>query len=725
MNLEQLEGRTLLSVMPAIVDLRVDANRDDVINSADDWREDIWKRGRKGRGALILPNFDKDNAGTGAPDNWTGGVWNGAPAAPNNIIDNAADLADVGRIRLAKLGVDDAYNYRVTIQILSPSGDPAWLKRTRASDRVRIFLPTKTSGDNKVLQPGDAAIIGPGLGHTIRFVANPAGANELSVLDLGGNGFFELGVEGLKMGATVIVRLTVEYDPILTDSEPVGEPGGEIPSDPEPVVDEVMIRVAPFVLQDNRRAATRILIENMNDYGLDNADARAVLLAALGGKVVESKTGDIWQQDGYEIGYVQSPYGQMPVILELPRARDRFFDPDHNMRFYIRGTLLAAGVGVSTELAGRPWVNASTFGGDIESLPRPGLANRPGFLVASDMPTYMRQFFQAQGANPLLNLELDDWLSVAHVDEVVHLAPTGDKVLIADTDLAWALLKWAHKVDPDVRLFPGMNSNESLPGYNAKGIPARTMLNNDLFRRQNLEYAPDATRLGGVYRTIRDALKLTEDVSAPAGHKRNTGGAALLRGGAFTAMLGDVSRTFEVRFIDADQYQLRYRDGSAAPSAWFTGRRSRDEIFPEARAFIFKHYWTGRPAAGDTFTWSTNPSATLIRTPLLLGSFDALFPQETPVGPQQPWRLAPFSNNPLNALSDGDTIVTGRAYGPQVNWNGAGAADLFEVYTDAAYEEAGYETIVHADARLYHNSGGGLHCGTNVFRQLPDSAWWR
>src|SRR4051794_47284 len=149
---EDLESRRLFDVtfpmLPA--DLLADTNRDGIITPLDDKNESTWKPGKSGQGAVILPNFDKDNAATnGAPDNWTGGVWNGRPAAPNNVIDNAADLLDVGRVRLRKLDTDVAYNYRVTLQLLKPTTDPAWFANTPATDRVRVFLPTKqtTTGD--------------------------------------------------------------------------------------------------------------------------------------------------------------------------------------------------------------------------------------------------------------------------------------------------------------------------------------------------------------------------------------------------------------------------------------------------------------------------------------------------------------------------------------------------------------------------------------------------
>src|SRR5688500_6671649 len=167
MHLEHLEARRLLSVAWPAADLLVDANRDASLTPTDQANEDRWTPGRTGRGALVLPNFDKDNTATTAPDNWTGGVWNGRPAAPNHVIDNAADLLDVARFRMAKLGTADAaYNYRVTLRVLKPASDPAWFANASAADRVRVFFPTRQSGTNVVPQAGDVAVTGPGLGDT-------------------------------------------------------------------------------------------------------------------------------------------------------------------------------------------------------------------------------------------------------------------------------------------------------------------------------------------------------------------------------------------------------------------------------------------------------------------------------------------------------------------------------------------------------------------------------
>jgi hypothetical protein len=731
--LQSLEPRRFFSTAAPVypyADLLVDANRDGAITAADDANEAVWTDGKAGRGALVLPNLDRDNTTTGAPDNWTGGLWNGKPTAPNNVIDNATDLADVGKLRLRKLGdADAAYNYRVTVQLLKPAADPAWFAGTPAADRVRLFFPTRASGADVVAQAGDVAVIGPGLGDTIRFVANPAAANEYDVNALAGDGWFQFGVEGVKAGAGVRVRLTVEYDPIIISFQPAGgAAAAALPTEPSTTTDEVAVRVAPFVLTDNRQQATKVVVENMNRYGLDNADARAVLKQAFGDRLVEGRTGDLWQQDGYEIGYVRAPYGQMPIVLELPRARDYFFDTMANMRSFVRGTLLAPGVGVSTDLAAQPNDTASAFGGDIESLPRPG--GKPGFLLASGMPTPMRNFFAAQNVNPLLDLKLDDWLGVAHVDEVVQVAP-GGKVLVADPDVAWALTLWAAKLDPSARMGAGMNGNDQLPGGTPAGVTVASVLANPTFRKQNLEFAAAASRLGAVRLAVKSALGLTEEVTVPTPAAGNTGTAKLARGGAFAAMLGNVKRAYEVRFLDADRYQLRYRDATGAGgtfgaySKWVDGRRSRDEVFPEAKAYLLKNYWSGVAKAGDRFTFATNPAATLVRMPVLLATYGLFF--EDPAAPPQPqstWRLAAYSTNHVNAVVDGPTVVTGKAYGPKVNWTGRGSSDLFQGYADAAFRKVGYTTVLYADARLYHDAGGNLHCGTNVVRTLPAGKWW-
>jgi len=64
------------------------------------------------------------------------------------------------------------------------------------------------------------------------------------------------------------------------------------------------------------------------------------------------------------------------------------------------------------------------------------------------------------------------------------------------------------------------------------------------------------------------------------------------------------------------------------------------------------------------------------------------------------------------------------AYGPEVNYAGAGSSDILADYVAAAFARAGYTSVIEADSRWYHNSQGNIHCGTNVRRAIPAYLWW-
>ena len=64
------------------------------------------------------------------------------------------------------------------------------------------------------------------------------------------------------------------------------------------------------------------------------------------------------------------------------------------------------------------------------------------------------------------------------------------------------------------------------------------------------------------------------------------------------------------------------------------------------------------------------------------------------------------------------------AYGPEVNYAGAGSSDILSDYVAAAFGKAGYATVISADSRPYHDGDGNIHCGTNVRRAIPAYLWW-
>jgi Protein-arginine deiminase (PAD) len=694
-------------------DLLVDTNRDRRINAADNIGEDVWVSGKDGRGAIVLPNLDRDNRTTRAPDNWTGGNFNGLPIAPNNVIDNAADLNDIGLVRLAKLQTDAVYEYRLTIRLSKPASEPAWFANNRAEDRIRLFMPTRQllNGDTTV-QANDVAVIGPSLGTTIVFTSNVRRTNEYPIQLLEGSGGFFFGIEGIRSGAEVRLTATLEHAPIGTDGPP-----------PTPTVinrDTVAIKVAPFIVQNHTQAVDRAIVENLNPYGFDNSALRDTMRSVFGEKLIESNNGDLWQQDGYEIGYVQAPYGSMTVVLELPRAREYFFQPFENMRSFVRGKLLAPGVGVSTELADLPIENNSTLGGDIDSIKKPNTpAGDPGYLLLSNMPDFMKQFFVAQNVQEIIDVPLE-WLSVNHVDEVIQQASDGKRIMIADPDLAWALLIWSAKLDPNVRLHANMNGNEFLPGHTRQGVLATSYLSNEELRRENLEYVQRPANLPSVSRIIKQKLGLAEEVSIPQRGLSNMGTGALRKAGVLTQFLGDLAREFRVRFVDANRYVIQYRD-TGAWSVAVAGSRLKDEVFGDAKAFLLKNYWQGEFKAGDTFTFQSNPSATLVKMPVMFSAGLAFSETSFPIDRT---RVSPFSTNHVNSLVSGSTVITGAAYGPIVNFDGTGKKDLFQDYARRVFHRMGYRVVKFTDSRIYHNSGGSIHCGTNAIRLLPVDAWW-
>jgi hypothetical protein len=733
--IDRLEPRchfVVYDVIPPRVDLRADVDRDNAITVKDNDRETAWTPGRTGRGSTVLPNLDKDNTNTAAPDNWTGGNWNGKHVGVNNVIDNDADLRDITRLRLLRLiNVDSSYWYDVTLKLVRPDNDPAWLKDTLPQDRVRVFMPSReVSGGRVLLQAGDSAILGPGLGDTIVFKNDPAAPNEFPLSAIKGDGFLELGVEGIKLGAAVRFELTVAYRPVLSFNTVAQSTQGFEPFEQESQImtDSLLMRVAPFTLADNRQRVSKARGSVFIDIFEENKQFRSVMRDVFGDRLIEGRTGDIWQQDGCEIGYVASAQGTMPVVLELPRSRGEGFEGT-GIRAFLRKRLLQAGVGVSTEVAGFSNNNSSAYGGDIESLPNLKDPSAPPYLLRSSaMPTYLKNFFAAQNANPVLELNPDSWLAVGHVDEIVHLSSNGKSVVMADAELGYALLLWAHQLNPKAKMQAGMGASSQLPTYTeAEGVSVADVLRNGRLRRLNLEKVMDGKNLPASQRTIARALGLSGEVFTPRARDTNVSTAGLNRAGVFTQLLADpkVQRTFEVRFTGAQTYTLRYRDTDGAWSTTFTGRRDRDEIFGTARAYLLKRFWTGAPGSvGDRITFRTNPDATLLKAPTLFinsNTFTDFGDQPTPPNFEQEalrFPVVAFTSNFVNSLSDGPTVITPYSYGPRVRFDAARKRDIFDAYATQLFASAGYTDVRFVDARFYHNASGGVHCGTNVFRNV-------
>jgi len=676
-----------------------DTNRDGVMSELDDRPSNLAARTSAEAGALVLPNLDKDNLHNKTPDNWVGGDWDadGVLDPSNDVVDDATDAQDLGAFRLSKLGPTRLPDgMKITLSLRRPAGEHAFFSGVLPQNRVRVFLSDST---------GSKAVLGPEAGASVEFVTRPTGSQKSSAA-FAGRGTIKLFVEGIEQGAAVDVVMTVWMGQTKIVDDPV------------------RFRVAPFVLigHDQRVARTGPTVavtKFTNFFGTDlNKNLRDTLGALFGENLIVDTGQDPWIQDGYEVGYAQVPGRTMPVALELVRARDR----DAFIKNFLRNQLLRPGFGVNTRILngdGALDFGSQDMGGNIEVLPNPG--GRDFFFHGAGMFDEHRNFFLAQNVNPELEVDVS-WLVIGHVDEVVSVVPDRKHVAVADSELAYALLLWARQLDPDAKMSQGMNENVGPDGISVtEALEGSENLATPIVRDTQVGVGNRVhDGLYGLREAASDAMGLSArpPVTTPARASTNAGEALLDKAGVFTAWL-DGKRWFRVRMTSASTYRLDWRDIPTGPwqTSSATGSTSRDMIFPDARAYLFSNWWNegaGDLIAGDRFTFKADPRSGVIPIPVAFGTYD--FGE----GP----RAFAFTSDHINALVDGDTIVTARAFGPRVDWNGDGTStDILQDYVNAAYGRV-YQNVVFADARGYHNGIGSVHCGTNVQRRTPTTTWW-
>jgi hypothetical protein len=142
------------------------------------------------------------------------------------------------------------------------------------------------------------------------------------------------------------------------------------------------------------------------------------------------------------------------------------------------------------------------------------------------------------------------------------------------------------------------------------------------------------------------------------------------------------------------------------------GDITQDFISSSRTAFLLSDWWSGgEAAAGDVYTFTVDPTVPWVQIPVLYRSADQ-------------GKGVCLTNNHVNALVDGSTIITAQAHGPVVDL-GEGPVDILAYYVTRELRRAGYQDIVFVDDRVaYHNHSGSVHCATSVLREIPDTNWW-
>lgn len=661
------------------IDLDVDADRDGVVetNYEDDIDEDQWAVGAANKGAIVLVNSDDDDHDH-LPDNWsvhpeiTHTEWDDEPF--DNTINNDLDVEDIAPLIVRKIDLaafpDDA---RITLRVAVPPDDPTYFSGFTANQRVRVFLPNQTSGGDLDCAAGAQEIIGPQRGDSMEFVDSP-GPLQGDISIFLGDGDVRFGMEGIVHAS--MVDVIIEY-----------RQGTGVYCQ-----DKVRIRNAPYIhyshikeVQTSTDAGETVFVESW--YGSD--ELRDRLKSRFDSSHVdEAFAGDIWHQDGYDPGYQSAPYGSMPMILGLPRGQRGGDDLNH----YAQNELLRPGVGLVHNFQ---YEGGGGEGGNLEAIP----GSPEQFLHGShNMTDAVTDFLTAQGVQREKTVDTS-FLNVGHVDELVCFAPDGRHVLVSSPEVAWALLLIAANIDEDAIML------RNIDPLDVGGATVTQILND--YEDYNFNVVLDPFNLP----KFRQALGLGSATSqVQAGADNSSDHLILSRaGGLIGFMNGNRTRAFRLTFTSDTEFNLEYRDGEDPWVLDGSGTYGEHFISDSKTAFILDRWWRPEtPSSGDIYFFSVNPRSAFIEVPVIFREVGGA--------------LA-FTNNNVNSLVSGDTIITAETAGPVVDW-GDGARDIFGYYLEHIFARAGYSNTVFADETEYHNLHGSIHCGTNVLRYIPSRHWW-
>lgn len=419
--------------------LRVDTNRDgvvDVVGLSDEPGKRTWTATR---GAILLPNIgdtplrcprtadssvsdDQLEACHDAADNVPRATQNFAPVRTLPVAD--ATSAHVGRVQAVG----------------------------RGADKVRLFV-----------QRGNAWVhLGPGSTLTLKELRS-----------------------GAVLGADArdVMRNPSVWDGRVTLELVLSGPGGERR-------DQVEMRVAPIVVYNHTQDATQVFVPRSGGQqahtqfvtDLQQALADSGFTQPLG----RLNTVDTWAQDFVEFGYVAMPLpGGNSAMLQIAIRSPQPGRRGGRSVFDLRGPGMGA-----VQTGGDDYHQVDSFG-NLETIPPYTLNGKHypvGRIVYGDAGDGlaphpdMRQFFAAQEVQSPIVLDTS-WLVIGHVDEFVQFLPAdtprGWRVAIADVEAGLALLR-----DAQARGHGGVKAY-SVSGRGAPQATIDELLADEAFLRAN------------------------------------------------------------------------------------------------------------------------------------------------------------------------------------------------------------------------------------------------
>jgi hypothetical protein len=411
----------------AVTNVVADTNRDGVVNA-----DDVVDAKRyavdylQPMGTLVLANTNFDGKLDGGRKR----------DCDDEQVNGAADLDDVGVVKLHKLGLtadEIPGDMTVKLQLLNPDRDTTGLA---AAQKAHVF-------DGR--QNNSTVMLGGTKPVSVVYKKTP-GAGERNISDLAGAGNLELGIEGVEYGTEVIVKLTVSIgiQKLLEDSQ--------------------HILVSPFLVASNVCELRQAFVGTSSHADDADTAAFAAAFTALcntpvipidAASYVANNVRDVWVQDCMEIGYVrmaarsQKGFREMNAVLDLSRPQGLGRLPSElSTAAYAQYNLNMGYVKVINRVLNddEAWQNG---GGNIEASPAipdsawpagrvlvGGRRNANG-TVSPQIHEELRKFLERQkvqvsSSSGILALDTS-WLAVGHVDEIVSFVSINgnNRILVA------------------------------------------------------------------------------------------------------------------------------------------------------------------------------------------------------------------------------------------------------------------------------------------------------
>ncbi|XP_069098375.1 protein-arginine deiminase type-3-like [Pleurodeles waltl] len=366
-----------------------------------------WTWGPDGHGAVLLVNCDRDKTNSKVMDSM------------DESTPNPEDIKDMSPMLLRSRAPDAIFeNYSLALHISHED-----------ADKVTVFQ--KHGCGVESMASGYQHVLG---GDTEYYEVRCVGEEETTFY-VEGLAFPDVHFSGL-----VSIHLTLQ------------KKDDEVSSDAPIFTDEVVFRMAPWIMTPNTLKPLEVFVCSLPDNSLFLEEVNSFVKKAKCKLTICSlmdSRGDRWIQDEMEFGYIEAPQKSFPVLFDSPRN-----GPLENFPFR---KILGPDFGYVTREPEDPFdVSTLDSFGNLEVCPPVTVDGKEyplgRILIGGHCPTsgglqmtkVVRDFLHAQQVQKPLEL-WSDWLHVAHVDEFLTFVPAPDRkgfrLLLASTTACYQLFQ--------------------------------------------------------------------------------------------------------------------------------------------------------------------------------------------------------------------------------------------------------------------------------------------